>query len=312
MAHDGDFAGQHLLQFAGAGILAVAGNQLLDGLTVQQGENLDVTLGIVIGHIEPELVEFVGGGALCVQPDVAFFRFAEFGAVGLANQGAGEGEGFAAVHAADELGTGGDVAPLVASAQLQNAALVFPEPVKVIALHELVAEFREGHALGGVTGQALFHAVLGHHVIDGDVLAYVADKVDEAVVLHPVVVVHQFGLVGGVGLKVQETGELGLDAGHVVVEGFLVQEVPFGRFHGRVSNHAGGPAHQGVRLVAAALEMLEYHDAHQVADMKGIGRGVNAHIGRLGPFHQFFFRTGHDVLNHASPPEFFYKIFHRF
>ena len=142
-------------------------------------------------------------------------------------------------------------------------------------------------------------------------LADIADEVDEAVVLHPVVVVHEFGLVGGVGFEVQEAGELRLDAGDVVVQGGLVQEVALRRLHRRVADHAGGAAHEGDGFVAAALEMLQDHHADKVADMQGVGRRVDAYVGSRRAFHEFLFRTRHDVLDHASPSEFFNKILHR-
>ena len=143
-------------------------------------------------------------------------------------------------------------------------------------------------------------------------LADVADEIDEAVVLHPVVVVYELGLVGGVGIKVQETGQLGLEAGHIVGKRFFVQQVAFRAFHGRVSDHAGGTADEGDGLVAAALEVFQNHHAYQVADVQGIGRGVNAYVGRLRAFHQFLFRSGHDVLDHASPGKLLNKIDHIF
>ena len=89
MDHDGYFAGQDLLEFALTGILAVLGDEVLDGFAVQHGEDLDVALGIVIGHIHPELVELVRTGALGIQPDVAFLGLAEFGTVSLADERAG-------------------------------------------------------------------------------------------------------------------------------------------------------------------------------------------------------------------------------
>ena len=35
-----------------------------------------------------------------------------------------------------------------------------------------------------------------------------------------------------------------------------------------------------------------------------------AYIGRLRAFHQLFFRSGHDILDHPAPAQFFYKILH--
>ena len=309
--HDRDLAGQQALQLAALGRLAVRRDRRLDRSTVQHREDLDEALRVLVADVQPELVELVRGGALRVEPDVALLGLAELGAVGLLDQRAGQREGLAAVHAADELRARGDVAPLVGAAQLQDAAAVLPEPVEIIALHQLVAEFGEGHALGGVARKALLHGVLRHHIIDGDGLADVADEVDEGVVLHPVVVVHELRLVGGVGVEVEEMRQLGLDARHVVRERCLVEQVALLALHRRVADHAGGAADQRERLVAAVLEMLQDHHAHQVPDVQGVRRRVDSDVRRLRAFHQFLFRSRHDILDHAAPFQLFNKILHR-
>jgi hypothetical protein len=56
------------------------------------------------------------------------------------------------------------------------------------------------------------------------VFADVADEVEETVVFHPVVVVDEFGGVGGVGVEVEEVGELLFDGFLIVAEGFFVDE----------------------------------------------------------------------------------------
>ena len=118
VAHDGHFAGEDLLEPALSGILPVTADEGFNSLPVQHREYLYVALGVVVGDIEPELVELVGGGAGGVQPDVALFGLSELRAVGLPDEGAGEGESLSAVHPADEFRAGGDVAPLVAAAEL--------------------------------------------------------------------------------------------------------------------------------------------------------------------------------------------------
>ena len=120
-----------------------------------------------------------------------------------------------------------------------------------------------------------------------------------------------FRLVGGVGVEVEETAELRFQARDIVVEGGLVQQVALLAFHRRVADHAGGAADEGEGLVAAVLEMLEYHYADEMPDVQGVRRGVDPHVSGLRAFHQFFFRSGHDILDHASPFELFYKILHR-
>ena len=60
--------------------------------------------------------------------------------------------------------------------------------------------------------------------------------------------------------------------------------------------------------MAGALEMLEHHHAHEVADMKRIGRGINTEVGRGHFFLELFFRARHHLMNHPAPGQFFYKI----
>ena len=74
------------------------GGQRLDGLAVQQREDADVTLGVLVADVEPELVELVGRGVARVEPYVAALGLAELRAVGLGDERAGDGErlGFAA------------------------------------------------------------------------------------------------------------------------------------------------------------------------------------------------------------------------
>ena len=61
----------------------------------------------------------------------------------------------------------------------------------------------------------------------------------------------------------------------------------------------------------AVLEMLQYHDTDHVTDMQGIRSRVDSYICSSGPFEKFFFCSGHDVLYHASPLQFLYKILPR-
>ena len=61
----------------------------------------------------------------------------------------------------------------------------------------------------------------------------------------------------------------------------------------------------------AVLEMLEYHDAHQMPYMQGVSCRVNPDVCCRRPFHKFFFSSRHDVLDHAPPFEFLNEILHR-
>ena len=303
MDANGDVLGQGFLKDALLGSLGVLLLQSLNLLAPEEGEDADVAGGVDIGAVEPELVELVWRCALGVEPHVSALGLAELGAVGLGDERAGEGVGLATFYAADELGAGGNVAPLVGTAHLQLAALGAVEDEEVVALQQLVAELGERDA--GL--HAFLHAVLGHHVVDGDVLAHVADEIEEEVVLHPVVVVEYLGTVDGV-VEVEEARKLPLDAVDVVL--YLVggEQFALGGLEGGVANHAGGAADDGQRLVAGHLEVLEQHDGDEVADMEAVGGGVDADVGGGYFFVELLLGAGHDVVNHTAPFKFFYKI----
>ena len=117
---------------------------------------------------------------------------------------------------ADELCSGSDITPLVGAAHLQLAVLMLEEIEEIVALHELVAELCERHAVAFAV-ETFLHRVLRHHVVDGDVLTDVADEMQESVVLHPVVVIDKFSTVRSITVEIEELGELLLDAGLVML-----------------------------------------------------------------------------------------------
>ena len=66
-------------------------NEGIDGLLVEGGEYLDVTLCIIVGNVEPELIELIWRGAGWVEPDVTALCLAELLAVCLGDERTGEG-----------------------------------------------------------------------------------------------------------------------------------------------------------------------------------------------------------------------------
>jgi hypothetical protein len=88
----------------------------------QEAEVAQELVHVGIGGAQPELVEGVGRGFARIQPDGAGFGFAELGAIGLGDQRHGQAEHLLLVQATGEVGTGGDIAPLVGTANLQLAA----------------------------------------------------------------------------------------------------------------------------------------------------------------------------------------------
>ena len=178
---------------------------------------------------------------------------------------------------------------------------------EVVALNQLVGELGERHAVA-LAVEAFLHGVFGHHVVDSDALADVADEIEEREFLHPVVVVDQRGGVRGVGVEVEQFGQLAFDRLLIVTQGLFVEQVALLRFARGVADHARRTAHEGQRTVAAHLEVLEDHHAHQVADMQRVGRGVDAQVSRRLFFFELFLCSGHDRVDHAAPFEFFDEI----
>ena len=184
---------------------------------------------------------------------------------------------------------------------MEFAIFLLIEVQEVVSLQQLVGKFGEGEAVAGFAVEAALHAVLGHHIIDGDVLADFAGEVEEGVVLHPVVVIDEFGSVGCVALEVEEACQLCLDAGHVVAECFLVEQVALSAFARGVANHTSGTADECQWFVAGALEMAEHHYTTEVAYVKGICGGVNAHVGCSHAFGKEFFGARHHLVEHTAP-----------
>ena len=179
---------------------------------------------------------------------------------------------------------------------------------EVVTLQQLIGELGEAQTIAGFAVESALHRVLGHHVIDSDMLAHLAGEVKEGVVFHPVVVVDQLGSVRRIALKVEETTQLLFDALHIVAQRGLVQQVALLALARGVANHASGTADQSQRFMSAALEMSQHHHAAQVAYMQAVGGGVNAYVCSGGLLGKLFLSAWHDLVEHASPFKFFYKV----
>ena len=189
-----------------------------------QCENTDVFFAVLVAAVNPKLVESIGRGLLGIKPDVALFGLAEFAAIGFGDERAGEGESLAVGLATNQLGTGGDIAPLVAATHLQLAVVMLIQVQEIVTLHQLVREFGERHAVAFAV-EAFLHGILGHHVVDCDVLANVANEVKERKLTHPVVIVNQYGGIVASLVEIKELLQLFSDTGLVVTQGVGIQQV---------------------------------------------------------------------------------------
>ena len=247
---------------------------------------------------------------MAIEPNIALLRLAEFLTVGFGNQRASEGKGFVltAEFSTDQFRTGRDVSPLVATAHLQATAFCFVEVQEVVALKQLVSEFRERHAFGKLAIEASLHAIFGHHIVDGNALTDLTCEIQEGEILHPIVIVDQLGRIGGVTVEIEEASELLLDAGHIVSQRFLVEQVALSTFTRRVADHAGGSSHKCQRFMPGLLQVAEHHHATKVADVQRVSSGVDTHVGGDHALVKEFFGAGHHLVDHAAPFEFFYEI----
>ncbi|MFM1944721.1 MAG: hypothetical protein RI897_3703 [Verrucomicrobiota bacterium] len=204
--HGGDFGGEGFMGFAGAGVGLVGGFELGDLILVEEGEELEVADDVTVVGIDPELVELVDGSFAGVEPDGAADGFAELAAIGIGDEGEDEAVGLSAEAFTAEVDAGGDIAPLVGSADLEFAIVVAAEDVEVEGLEQHVTELGIAD-----TGFAVFHAgadaFFGDHHIDGEVFAGIAEEFEVADVTGPGGVIEELGGVGG-GIEVEEFGEL--------------------------------------------------------------------------------------------------------
>ena len=182
---------------------------------------------------------------------------------------------------------------------------------KIVALQKLVGKLGERHPHIRIGTQAFLYRILRHHVIDRDMLADVANKIQKCIVLHPVVIVHELGRIRSVGIEIEEFGQLFLDTFLIVPERFLVEQVSLGRFHRGIADHPRRTTHQRNRTMSRALEMPKHHYTDQMPDMQRIGCRVYSYIRGRHPLPQTLFRSGHHVMHHTPPFQFFNKI-HRF
>jgi hypothetical protein len=172
---------------------------------------------------------------------------------------------------------GHDVAVLVAPGDLERAVGGAAQVEEVVGLENHVAELGVADPLlAGM--EALPHRVLLDHHVDGEVLADVAQHVDETKPVQPVQVVDQHRRVGPGLVEVEQALEDPALAGHVGLHLLAVHEHPLGVPPGGVTDEAGASAHDHDGLVAGPLPVHEQFYGDQVADVQAVGGGVEAAV----------------------------------
>ena len=111
------------------------------------GEPQEAAAGVIVVEIDPILIEAVGACAAGIEPDRTGGGLPHLRAVGLRQQRAGDAVKLPTPQPTRELDPGGDVAPLVAAAELHAAVEGVGEVDEVPRLKEHVAEFGVGDAV---------------------------------------------------------------------------------------------------------------------------------------------------------------------
>ena len=117
-------------------------NKAVYCLTVEAGENLDVTLRILVADIEPELIELIRSGAFWIEPDVSALCLSKLLSVSLCNERTGQGKclNLIAQCSAYELRTRRNIYTLVLSSELELHAFVIEEAEKAETITTIVGK----------------------------------------------------------------------------------------------------------------------------------------------------------------------------
>src|SRR5207244_12329724 len=113
-----------------------------------------------------------------IEPHGAALALPELRSVRLCEQRQRQTERRRALHPADQIGPGGHVAPLVASADLYRAAVLAKQAQEVVRLEHLIAELRVGDP-GICPTHARPHRLARQHAAEREVLADVPEERSE-------------------------------------------------------------------------------------------------------------------------------------
>lgn len=151
---------------------------------------------------------------------------------------------------------------------------------KIVGLQQLVAELREADA--GLAAEAIFYTVLGDHAAEREVLADVAQKIEEADRRGPIGVVDDPRGISSGG-KIEESPELDADSAVIVGELLAAEQIAFGGLAARVSDHAGSAAGEADCVMTRQLKAAQRQLRHQVTDVERVPGRIEAAIKRDRP-----------------------------
>ena len=174
-----NFFCQGFLQFPEVRSFPMFSDQSIDPSGRQDGEDFDITCGIFIGGIQPELIKFIRGSTFRIQPNISRFGFPEFFSIALGHQRPGQAIGVEPFFTTDQFASGSNISPLVGTSHLQHTTVVFTQMKEIVSLHQLIGEFCKRHTLGRLATKAFFYGIFSHHIVDGNMLTDFTDEIQK-------------------------------------------------------------------------------------------------------------------------------------
>jgi hypothetical protein len=148
---------------------------------------------------------------------------------------------------------------------------------EVVGLQQHVREFRVADPV--VTLEPAANGVLAHHVVDSQVLADVAKKLEVPKPAQPVGVVDQHRVARTVA-KIEESRQLSVNSGDIGSKRRLIQQVALETLAAGIADQAGRAADQHDRPMASPLQPHQQHQWHQVPDVQARRGRIKAGVGR--------------------------------
>ena len=159
------------------------------------------------------------------------------------------------MEATGQIDTGGDVTPLVGTANLQRDAVQLVQAGEVIPLQQVVGELRERDTLI-VTVKTLLYCFFVNHLVNREVFADVTQERQHVHATKPVVVVRRNRRVV-TAVEIQERCNLFTDLIHPLLHGVFGIQLTLSGFETWVANQTGRAANQCDRLMAGHLEAFQ-------------------------------------------------------
>jgi hypothetical protein len=240
---------QHLLRLVDFAVFEAL--ESADLVERQFGEEAQEPADIGVFGVAPKLPVIEGAQPLRIEPDRALRGLAHLGAGGGGDERRRQSEQAPAVGTACQIDPGDDIAPLVRAAHLQLAAEAPRQLQKIVGLQNEVVEFEKAERLVAVEPEA--HAVLRQHAVDREMAADIAQEWDVMQLVQPVGVVDHDRVAGAVA-EMQVVGEDLADAGHVMGNRRIVEQLAGLVLAGGIADTRGAASHQHDRLIAGLLE----------------------------------------------------------